>query len=405
MSSRGPALGAGIAALALVAVCCALVWRSQSPVAARNGGLLDGRHAWAFLAALVGAFGAYLVGLRQLRGGGERLAAVAAIAAAIQFAPLAAPLLLSTDAWTYWGYGRIATAHHANPYVDRPSAFASDVSFPHIGAAWRDKTSVYGPGFALASEPLAVLAGRSANAAAWLYKALAALAVLVAAALAARLTRRRALALAFVGWNPLLAVHFGGGGHNDAWVGALVLGALALSAGSRRRLAGVVWVLAISIKWVPAVFLLLRLLAERRGPRRATAASVAAAGAILGVVATWRYGWHWLGVLAPLARNVWLETSYAFPHRLQDLGLPRPVAIGVAAAVLSGGLLVLARNAGSGRARLARASCLILVTSPYLAVWYLGWVLPLAAADEDDTAARVTALALCAYLLPQTIPH
>jgi len=37
-------------------------------------------------------------------------------------------------------------------------------------------------------------------------------------------------------------------------------------------------------------------------------------------------------------------------------------------------------------------------------VWYLAWAVPLAAVDEDDTAARVAALALTAYLLPQTIP-
>ena len=51
------------------------------------------------------------------------------------------------------------------------------------------------------------------------------------------------------------------------------------------------------------------------------------------------------------------------------------------------------------------AACLILATSPYLSVWYLGWVVPLAAADEDDRTAQIVTLGLCAYLLPQTIPH
>ena len=45
----------------------------------------------------------------------------------------------------------------------------------------------------------------------------------------------------------------------------------------------------------------------------------------------------------------------------------------------------------------------MLVTTPYLAVWYLAWAVPLAAAEED-AAATVAVLALCAYLLPQTIP-
>ena len=403
---RHTALVAGVGVLGLVAICCALAWRAGSPLVPRDGGVTNGRHAWLFLILLAAAFAAYLAGLWLLRGSGGRLAAVGAIAAAVQLAPLGAPLLLSTDAWTYWDYGRIAAVHDANPYVDQPDTFAGDPAFRHMGLAWRGKISVYGPAFTLASEPIAHAVGRSASAAAWIYKSLAALAVLAAAALAARLaSRRRARALAFVGWNPLLAIHFAGGGHNDAWVGALVLAALALAAGPRRRLAGGVWALAIAIKWVPLVFLGLSLLSERRGSRRAAAAGAVAGGAGVAAVATWRYGWHWLGAVAPLAHNAWLETSYALPHRLQGLGLPRAVAVGLAAAALVAGLVWLAREASSGHARHAMTACLILLTSPYLAVWYLGWVVPLAAADEDDGTARLVTLGLCAYLLPQTIPH
>jgi hypothetical protein len=57
-----------------------------------------------------------------------------------------------------------------------------------------------------------------------------------------------------------------------------------------------------------------------------------------------------------------------------------------------------------GRARLGLAACLVLATTPYLAVWYLGWAVPLAAADDDDAAIGISIL-LCAYLLPQTIPR
>lgn len=405
MTERTRALAAGVGVLGLVAACSALAWQSGSPLVPRHGGISTGRSASAFLLLLAAAFAGYLAALAILRRSNVPLRGVAILAVAVQLAPLGAPLLLSTDAWTYWDYGRLAALHGANPYVDRPSEFPADVAFGHMGAAWRDKTTVYGPAFTLASEPLARAAGRSSSAAAWTYKALAALAVLAAAALAARLVRRRVLAVAFVGWNPLLAIHFAGGGHNDAWLGALVLAALALSLSTRRRVAGAVWVLAIAVKWVPAVFLALRLLAERRDSRRTIAAGVLLAGAPLAALATWRYGWHWLEAVGPLARNAWLETSYALPHRLQGLGLPRSVAVGLALAVLLVGLGWLARDAAHGRVRLARAACLILVTSPYLAVWYLGWVVPLAAADEDDRAARVLTLGLCAYLLPQTIPH
>jgi hypothetical protein len=47
----------------------------------------------------------------------------------------------------------------------------------------------------------------------------------------------------------------------------------------------------------------------------------------------------------------------------------------------------------------------VLLTTPYLVVWYLAWTVPLAALDEDDGLAKGLTLALCAYLLPQTIPH
>ncbi len=81
--------------------------------------------------------------------------------------------------------------------------------------------------------------------------------------LAARLGRPRAFAAAFVGWNPLLAVHFAGGGHNDALMMVLVLSALAWSAAGRTNAAGAAWAAAIAIKWVPSIFLVLRAVEAR----------------------------------------------------------------------------------------------------------------------------------------------
>jgi hypothetical protein len=65
--------------------------------------------------------------------------------------------------------------------------------------------------------------------------------------------------------------------------------------------------------------------------------------------------------------------------------------------------LWLAVQAVRGRPRLALAAVVLLLTTPYLAVWYLAWAVPLAAVDEHDRVARVGVLALCAYLLPQTL--
>ena len=99
--------------------------------------------------------------------------------AAIQLAPLGAPLLLSTDAWTYWDYGRHRGGARREPVRRRRRAPSRAIRPSRTSApAGGDTTSVYGPAFTLASEPVALAAGSSADAAAWIYKVLAALAVL-----------------------------------------------------------------------------------------------------------------------------------------------------------------------------------------------------------------------------------
>jgi hypothetical protein len=368
-----------------------------------QGGHLVGDRLWGrlFLACLGGAFAAYLAGLWLLRRGAARIGAVAVAAVAIQLAPLGAPLLLSSDAWTYWDYGRIAAVHGGNPYRAVPEDYRHDPAAKHVGAAWRDSSSVYGPAFTLASEAVAPV--ESAAVAAWIYKSVAALCVLVAAFLASRLSRRPAYALAFVGWNPVLAVHFAGAGHNDAWVAALVVAALWLGARGRVQWAGVAWCVAIFVKWVPLLLLPLRALEARSTGRRVGHLGFAAAAVVIVGAASWRYGTGWLQTVGPLARNANQETRFALPHRLQELGLPHALAVGLLAAAFALAYVWLLREAARGRARLGLATVLLLLALPYLAVWYVVWALPLAAA-EDDEPAQLLGLVLCAYLLRQTIP-
>jgi hypothetical protein len=218
-----------------------------------------------------------------------------------------------------------------------------------------------------------------------------------------RLARRRELAAALAGWNPLLALHLAGGGHNDAWIGALILGALAAGAAGRRQLPGVLWAVAVLIKWVPLIFLPLRALEARAHGRRVGHIGFAGGLLAIGALATWRYGDYWLDAVGPLARNANQETSYALPHRVQQLGAPKWLALTVAATAFAIAYVWLARAAWRGRARLGLAACAFLLATPYLAPWYLAWVVPLAAADDDDTAQWLT-VALSAYLLPQTVP-
>jgi hypothetical protein len=396
----GASLLAGLATLALVAACSALAWADDSPVAAQAGGTLEGDAgwAWAFLACGAGAVLAYLAGLVGLRRAGASRRAVVAVALAIQLAPLGAPLLLSTDAWTYWAYARIAAIHGGDPYAESPQDYPDDAAFRWAGADWRDSGSVYGPAFTIASEAVAPL--ENEDAAAWAFKVAAAAALVACVLLAAA---RGAFAAAFVGWNPVLALHFAGGGHNDAWMAALVLAALALAASSRRQLAGAAWAAAVLVKWVPLLFLPLRALEARRSGRKVGHAGFALTAAAVLALATLQFGLSWLDAFGPLAGNAGGGTGYALPSRLEDLGLPRAVAVAALGLAFAAAYAWLLREAWRGRARLGLAAGLALLATPYLAPWYLVWAVPLAAV-EDDRPGRLLALGLTAYLLPQTIP-
>jgi hypothetical protein len=401
--ARGSLLAAGAVAL-LVSACVACAWIEGAPLVPADAGRADGGRLGAVLLVLLAAaFAAYLGALLLLRRRSAQLRAVLTVACVIQLVPLAGPLLLSTDAWTYWEYGRIAAVHDANPYVDVPSEFPDDPAYDDAGAAWRDTTSVYGPAFTLLSEAVALVAGSSEAAAAWIFKTLAALGVLACVLLTARLAPDRPFAAALVGWNPLLAIHFAGGGHNDALMAALVLGALALAASGRRAAAAAAWVVAVLVKWIPLVFFALRVLEARATGRRVSHVGFLVAAAALVSVSTWRYGLEWLGAFGPLTRNAEGLTSYALPHRVEQLGVPHAVALGLAAVVLAAGLACLAREASRGRPHLGLGGCLLLATTPWLAPWYTIWALPLAAV-EGDRRAQLVALGFCAYLLPQTIP-
>lgn len=335
-----------------------------------------------FLVLLAGAFASYVIGYWLLRPGG-RFGPVFAVACAIQLAPLAAPLLLSTDALTYWSYARLHDPYRQTP-ADDP------VSASHAGRAYLHSTSAYGPAFTLLSKPVGLT--RSPSVAGWTFRVTAALAVLLATFLA---SRRRASSAALVGWNPIVAVHFAGGGHNDALMIALVAVALALGDRGSTRGAGVAWALAVLVKWVPLLLLPLRALEARASGRRVDHLAFAVTAFVTLGVATALWRLHWLHAFAPLAHDVQRRTSYALPSRLH-----LPTWLFVAAYAIAYCWLLV--QAARGRARLGLAWVLLLLCLPYLIVWYVLWPL-VATAYDDDRGAVVLTLALCAYLLPQTI--
>jgi len=380
----------------LAALVAALVAASAlgSPIRAGAPELLDGP-GLAFLAAAALAFALYalaLVSLRRWRGG---LTAVVVLVVAIQLAPLAGPLVLSRDAYSYWAYGRLVEDHAANPYRVAPARYADDPAVHATAAGWRDTRSVYGPLFTEASAGLAAVSGTSAESASFVYRLLAACGMLGLAAVAALAASRRAFALALVGWNPLLALEFAGGGHNDVWLACFLAAAVALAARGRVLLSGASWAVAAGLKWLPLVLLPLSLAARREDTMR-LAAGFAVVTAAICASAFALFGTAWVGALLPLARR---HSAYALPTRLAELGLPPWLAL----LPLALGLPLLARAAVRGRPRLALGTLLMLFATPWLLPWYGVWALSLAAVEEDASAC-VLALALSAYLLPDRIP-
>ena len=346
-----------------------------------------------FLAAAGCAFAAYAAALLLLRPRGGVLAVACALAIAIQLVPLAGPLLLSQDAYAYWDYGRLATRHDANPYAVAPSRFPADPATRAMAPAWRTSKSVYGPVFTGASAGLAQASGHSGETAAFTYRLVAATGMLALVAIAALVAPFPAFGVAFVGWNPLLAIDFAGGGHNDVWMMVLVLGALALAA-RHPRLSGSGWALAAGVKWVALALLPLSLV---RGPRaRAAAAGFLVAASALATAAFLAFGTNWLTAVVPVAQR---HAAWAVPSRLGALGLPGWLAL----VPLAMAVPWLVRSARAGRGRLGLTSGLLLVGTPWLVPWYAVWAVALAAIEED-AAAWVLTLALCAYLLPDRVP-
>lgn len=393
-------------AAAACVVGMALVVAAAGASALPASSPIDAPGTWgaALAIGLALAFAGYVGGLVALRRRALPVAAVLAVAAAVQLTPLAGPTLLSTDGWTYWMYGRIATEHGGNPYGDPPSAFPDDVAYGAMGSSWRNTTSLYGPLFTLGSEAEARVAGDDPHRAAWLFRLVAGLAAVGTAALVATYAARPAFAAAFVGWNPLLALHFGGGGHNDAVMMLLVVGALALAARSRPNLAGVAWIGAIGIKWVAAAFLALWALdrLRRREPLGLAGLAVGFAGLV--AAATARYGTTWLEAFGGLSSQARRTGSIGLSKWLADVGLGhRAILLAIGLASLAA-FAWLALQAWHGRRRLGVSGSVAALGQGWLNPWYASWGVSLSAGDEDRLA-WVLAVGLTAFLLLDVVPR
>jgi hypothetical protein len=329
-----------------------------------------------------------LLARRRLLG----LRAAVVVAVVVQAVPLLGPLILSQDAYLYWAEARIITVHHANPYAVTPSRYPNDPATRLASPEWRTQTEPYGPAWAAVGTLPALAAGRSADLAQLLYRALATAGILALLALLAFRTRSAA-AVALVGWSPLVALHFAGGGHSDAFLMAFFVAAVAFGS---RAVGGAAWPTAAMFKAFPVVLFPLDLARSRaRRPRRFWAGLVAT-GALLTAAAVAAFGTHWLSTSVIAAHG---SSGMGGVHFLTEAGLRHRYAVVLGALVFAAVYLVLLREAWRrGRPHLGFAAATLCMCSSLLRPWYGLWPLALAAV-EDDGLSQVAAFALSAYLL------
>jgi hypothetical protein len=382
--ARQPALWAGAICLAGVGVAV----EATRATGSASGSPIYPPGFWhsAWIAALVVAFAAYAIGLVLLARGPARAGLVLFLVAAIQLTPLAGPLLLSADPLIYNGLGTVP-----HPFESRPGFGGGET---------------YGPLWQLISQPLARLDGGLSDTSAYAFRLLAAACVLGIVALVWRLARRKILAAAFVGWNPFIALHFAGGGHNDALMMVFVLGALAFASSNRPDSGGASWVTAAALKWTAAWFFVLWTI-ERAGQRRPLGiVGIAVASSLLLALAFGVYGTAWLHALHNLSQQERLDhPSLGMLGWLEDAGLSRHASIVADTAAQVAALGVFARLAWKRRLHLGLAAGFLVVLAPRLDPWYALWPISLAAADDDDRWGRVLAVVLSGVLLSDAASH
>src|SRR6185312_2026105 len=245
-----------------------------------------------------------------------------AVAVVVQLAPLAAPLLLSRDAYLYWAEARLAFVHHANPYRATPSTHPDDPGTLAASAQWRTQTEPYGPAWVALGELPSAAAGSSRTAAEVGYRVLAAVGIGVLLLLLAFVARSPS-GLVVLGWNPLIALHYAGGGHSDAWMMAALAGALLAS---RPALAGGLWPVSAAFKGLGVVLLPLDLARDRFRRPRAFWIGLVGVGVAIVAISTAVFGTGWATGAAEGAHGT---SPLGGVHFLTEAGLRHRYAVAI----------------------------------------------------------------------------
>jgi hypothetical protein len=292
-----------------------------------------------------------------------------AIAVAIQGLPLTTRLILAGDANFYVGYGHSPHPYQSSPYGSLWIAISRLVVHTH--------------------DPIFVL------------RLIAFGSVLTITALVSTLSDRKTLAVVLVGWNPLFAFHFAGGGHLDAFMTLLAVGAVCLSAAGLIQAAGAAWVASVFVKLTAAPIYVLWAIGSWRRSRAGLLGALASALA-LSALSTWLFGWSWLDVV-PNTRKVQDQQASFLWGWIKNLGISWHDELWISGTLWAIAFVVFAALAHRGRCRLGLAAGVLALVAPHIEAWYLILPLALAAGDDDDRAGKILAIVLSGILLTDVL--
>jgi len=310
---------------------------------------------------------------------------------------LLAPVLLSTDVFSYQAYGRMGALYAANPYLHGPSTIMLDPLYPFIGSKWVSTPTAYGPLFTALSYPLAPL---DISASVVAYKSIAAVAFLATIVLVWNGARLRGLnpvrAAMIVGLNPLTVVWGLGGGHNDLLMLAPMAAGVYALLQNRQATGGAMIAVAAGIKLTAGLVLPFALV-RPHASRRRLLLGAAIPGALIAALGFAMFGTGQLHLFATLRQNQTAGDWQSIPGFIStQLGLGAVgrvvgILLGVAFVGVTCWLLLLVRRgridwvAGAGWATIA-----VLITASSLLPWYVAWLTPLAALSPDPRLRRWT---------------
>lgn len=368
--------------------------------------LIGGRHlaAGSYFVAMAGAYGMFGALLVALHRRPEMHAWPVVVAGgALLIVAMVQPPIESGDIWSYASYGRMVAVYHQNPWSHVPADHPADPFTHRVAHVWRRTPSVYGPAFAGPAAAVMAVAGANATLARLGFQLLAALSVAIALWLVGRETHWNPTAIAILAVNPLMPICLVNGGHNDAWVGVLLLGAVLLATRRRWAWTGLVVALAAMVKITALLAIVaLAVWAWRRAGRRAAAtvtgtAALACSAMVLAaggsdVVRAMRWNsWRMTGGNLWSRSRGWVLAELGGAPRTDQAHL---AAVAVIATVAFAAFLVIRHRRASHPALLVGLTVIAYaLISAYLWPWYVVWgLIPLALCPKAPTTRLLVGL-------------